>query len=338
MKKSVYVSLILILFFVCVGSIEVDASSGRLRKNSIKTCNGITYGQHSSDNHWHVAELNDGSYYATGNPIYNDPCSSSNSNSSDNHESENNSNNNSNSVVDSSNANGSSNNQSSNTNKENEINNGITESKPNNNQIIKSDDATVKNIIIDDKKIDIKDEMEYLTNNENIKIEVIPSNEKATYEIKNNEKLEIGLNKIVIEITAEDGTKKSYFINVTREMKLSSDTNINVTIDGKKVSFDNNKARVYVSSSTQDISLDYTLSDKKAKVETNELDGLKTGDNLLTLKVTAEDGTESVYEITIHKYSQFEEIVSTILALAILVGIGYAIYILIKKIKNKKNK
>ena len=180
--------------------------------------------------------------------------------------------------------------------------------------------------------------MEYLTNNENIKIEVIPSDEKATYEIKNNKKLEIGSNEIIIEITAEDGTKKSYVINVTREIKLSSDTNIKVIIDGEKVSFDDNKAKVYVSSSAQNISLEYTLSDERSKVDISKLDGLKTGDNILTLKVTAEDGTESVYEITIYKYSQFEEIISTILAFAMLGGIGYGIYILIKKIKSKKNK
>ena len=340
MKKNVYISLLLILF--CVGSVEVNASSGRLRKDSIKTCGGITYGQHSSDNHWHIAELKDGSYYATGNPIYSDPCSSSNSNNSDKHESDNNNNttnnNDSNQVVDSDTTNDSNNNQSSNSNEENESNNDTTESKPNDNQIIKSNDATVKNIIIDDKKIDIKDKMEYLTNNENIKIEVIPSDEKATYEIKNNKKLEIGSNEIIIEITAEDGTKKSYVINVTREIKLSSDTNIKVIIDGEKVSFDDNKAKVYVSSSAQNISLEYTLSDERSKVDISKLDGLKTGDNILTLKVTAEDGTESVYEITIYKYSQFEEIISTILAFAMLGGIGYGIYILIKKIKSKKNK
>ena len=112
MKKNVYISLLLILF--CVGSVEVNASSGRLRKDSIKTCGGITYGQHSSDNHWHIAELKDGSYYATGNPIYSDPCSSSNSNNSDKHESDNN--NDSNQVVDPDTTNDSNNNQSSNSN------------------------------------------------------------------------------------------------------------------------------------------------------------------------------------------------------------------------------
>lgn len=335
MKKSVYISLLLVLF--CVGSVEVNASSGRLRKDSIKTCGGITYGQHSSDNHWHIAELKDGSYYATGNPIYNDPCNSSNSTNSDKQEPENNGNNDS-TVVDSNTTNDSGNNQSNNVNEESGTTNNDIQSKPNDNEIIKSNDATIKNIIIDNKTIDVKDKMEYVTNNDNIKIEVKPSNEKASYKIENNENLKIGLNEVIIEITAEDGTKKSYVINVTREIKLSSDTNIEVIIDGERVSFDDNKAKVYVSSSAQNISLDYTLSDEKSKAEINKLEGLKTGDNLLTIKVTAEDGTESEYEITIYKYSQFEEIISTILALAMLGGIGYGIYILIKKIKGKKNK
>ena len=45
---------------------------------------------------------------------------------------------------------------------------------------------------------------------------------KVTAKLKENE--------IIIEITAEDGTKKSYVINVTREIKLSSDTNIKVIL------------------------------------------------------------------------------------------------------------
>ena len=88
--KNKRIIMILLLTFLVIGNItNVNASSGRLRKASIKTCNGVTYGQHSSDNHWHVASRNsDGSYSATGNPIYSDPC---NSNSSGNASSSNNS-------------------------------------------------------------------------------------------------------------------------------------------------------------------------------------------------------------------------------------------------------
>lgn len=60
MKKYIYGVLITMLFLF--SAFSVDASSGRLKKDSIKTCNGIRYGQHSDDNHWHEAQRNsDGS-------------------------------------------------------------------------------------------------------------------------------------------------------------------------------------------------------------------------------------------------------------------------------------
>ena len=82
MKKNIY-NIILVVTIFIIGISNVEASSGQLRKASIKTCNGITYGQHSSDNHWHVAEEKDGKYYATGNPIYSNPCSSTNNTTSE---------------------------------------------------------------------------------------------------------------------------------------------------------------------------------------------------------------------------------------------------------------
>ena len=53
------------------------ASSGALKKNSIKTCpNGVTYGYHAKDKHWHVAERSNTSsgWSAVGDAFYYDPC------------------------------------------------------------------------------------------------------------------------------------------------------------------------------------------------------------------------------------------------------------------------
>ena len=336
MKKSLYVILLLTIFLI--GNIEVNASSGQLRKASIKTCNGITYGQHSSDNHWHVAEEKDGKYYATGDPIYSDPCSSNN-NSSGNSSSNNNSNDNSSSGSssnDSSSNNSSSGTSSNNSSNNNSSNNNQTTTKP---EETKSNDNTLKAIIINEENIKIEENMSYSTTDKKLDIKVETNNSKATYEIKNNSNLSVGNNEIVIEVKAEDGSTKNYKINVERKIILSSDTGIKVKIDEEEVVFSNYKATVYVSSSATSISVDYTLSNEKAKVEMDEIDKLKTGDNTLNIKVTAEDGTEQNYEIVIHKYTKAEDTISTILAFVMLGGIGYGICYLIKKFKNKlKNK
>lgn len=366
MKKSLCLILLITLFIS--GSIEVNASSGALRKASIKTCNGITYGQHSSDNHWHVAEESDGKYYATGNPIYSDPCSSSggsSNNNNSNNDSGSNSSSNNNSSGESSNNNTSNNNNtesnsSTNNNTTTNSNNGgstsnsttsnnTTTTKPNNSGTTsnqdtnlkeeqKNSDNTLKVILIDGKEIKISDDIEYSTTKEKVKIEATPNDEKATFEIKNNDELSIGENKVEIEVKAEDGKTKTYSIMITREVVLSNDTSIKVTIDDEEVMFENNKATIYVSSSATSVTIDYELGNDKSKVEMDKLENLKTGDNPLKIKVIAEDGTEKEYEIIIHKYTKAEDIISTVLAFVLLGGIGYGIYFIIKKGKKLFNK
>lgn len=321
MKKRKYIALLLIMFIA--GNLNVNASSGKLKKDSIKTCNGITYGQHSSDNHWHVASKNsDGSYSATGNSIYSDPC-----NRSDNSLSNDSSNNTSNSK------------NSNNTNDNNDIHsspNKKEENEPIKQEKIKSNDNTLKVIIIDGKEVDISDNINYSTTKEKVNIEATTTDTKATYEIKNNTPLSIGENKINIDVIAEDGTTKTYNININRENVLSKETGINIVINGEKVKFDNYKSTIYILSSTQTITFDYSLEDKNSKVEMNAISELKTGDNIIKIKVIAEDSTEQQYEINIHKYTQLEETISNIIVFGIFGGIAFCIYYIIKRINKKK--
>lgn len=70
LKKYIKILLFIVVFIVCD---NVTATSGALKKNSIKTCpNGITYGYHKD--HWHVASSNGKNYYAKGSAISKDPC------------------------------------------------------------------------------------------------------------------------------------------------------------------------------------------------------------------------------------------------------------------------
>lgn len=77
MKKYVkFISIGLILSNMII--LNVNASSGKLRSSSITSCNGVTYGQHSSDNHWHIAKKTENGYYPEGDAIYSNPCMDSN--------------------------------------------------------------------------------------------------------------------------------------------------------------------------------------------------------------------------------------------------------------------
>lgn len=302
MKKEV---IFLTIIVILTSSLMVNASSGRLKKDSIKSCNGVLYGRHSSDNHWHVAEKKGDWYYATGNAIYSNPCVSSSS-----------SNQNDNSV-------------SSESQKEN------VQPKIEKEEKILSSDNTLKSIRVDSKELDVADIINYSTKKEKISIEVTPNDVNAKYEIKNNKDLEIGINEISINVIAEDKTIKTYLLKVQREKILSSETGIEITINDKPVTLKDKMATIYVGSQENDVKIDYKLTDSNAKVEMNELQELKTGDNKLVLKVTAEDDSTANYEITIYKQSEIEELVVNILSLICLIGMGVACYLGIKTILKK---
>ena len=200
-------------------------------------------------------------------------------------------------------------------------------------EIPKSSDNTLKSIRIDGNNIEVSDEMSYKTFNERVEILVETNDSKASYDIQ-NDTLQIGNNKILIKVTAENGTSKNYNLSITRE-QLSNNTNIKIVVDEKEIEFVNGKATVNVSSSTDKLKYKYTLEDKNAKVEINEVDELKFGDNVMTFKVVAQDGTKKIYELTIHKYTKTEEVIGVILGLGVMGGIGYGICYFVKKRKKK---
>lgn len=80
MKKGIFITFILCLILVNV-NVEVQASSGKLKSASIcQAPNGVYYGQHSSDNHWHLAVKKSNGWYAQGGIVSANPCSSGGTN------------------------------------------------------------------------------------------------------------------------------------------------------------------------------------------------------------------------------------------------------------------
>lgn len=60
MKKKIiviYLVLIVTVMFTTLSTpVEIDASSGTLKSNTVRKCKGKWYGKHS--NHWHAAKKN----------------------------------------------------------------------------------------------------------------------------------------------------------------------------------------------------------------------------------------------------------------------------------------
>lgn len=343
MKRITYCIFIVCIFVFCTDT--ANATRGGLRKSTIKTCpNGITYGLHSDGHggtHWHVAITNGNNYYADGGAIYYDPCPSSTTNqgtagstsgSSSSGNNSHNSYNSSNSNVSNSNSSTDNTNNSSNNNAE---------------AVKKSDDKTIKLISINGDEItDISDNMSYSSTKKTLDVKVVTADEKATYKVdgtldglsKNDSR------KIYIIVTAEDGSTKTYNINVIRKIikgfaKISS-----FKVNSSTVTFDDsNTGEVSMFNYEDKFNIEYTLSDNNAtlvvtknnkKVESG--DKIKTGKNKYILTVIDADENEINYQLTVERWSVLESIIYTLLTLAILGGIGYLIYYVIKKNRARK--
>lgn len=119
--------------------------------------------------------------------------------------------------------------------------------------------------------------------------------------------LSVGVNTVVLTVTAANGATRRYTISVTRQpdptVTLSSDADLaDLTPSEGKLTpaFAPNitEYAVYVPYETTKLSLSATAKDSKALGVTQPDAALKQGDNVLTVTCTAEDGT--IRDYTVH--------------------------------------
>lgn len=97
--------------------------------------------------------------------------------------------------------------------------------------ISKSSDVSLKQIKVDEQKIDILDNMTYKTTKKNIKLSVIANDSKATISYDKNIALDIGNNMNDIKVTAQNGKVKIYKLNIIREKIVSNSIKDNINLD-----------------------------------------------------------------------------------------------------------
>lgn len=125
-----------------------------------------------------------------------------------------------------------------------------------------------------------------------------------------NKSLNVGENTISVVVTAQNGTtKKTYNIKVTREagsaVQSSDNTLKGLNVSGYDMSpafnKDTTNYEVTVPNSANEIIVNANKNNDKARVEVIGANNLKVGDNTVTVKVTAENGSVKEYKITVHK-------------------------------------
>lgn len=144
-------------------------------------------------------------------------------------------------------------------------------------------------------------------NVEKVNVYAKKSSDKATVEGTGDKTLKIGENVVEVTVTAEDGTKKVYTMNITRtEEEEIKSTNaklrsITITPTGLTPDFDKekNEYTLKVGNDVEEIKVSATKDDEKSKYEVIGNTSLKEGENEVKIIVTAEDGTTNIYVIKV---------------------------------------
>ena len=132
-----------------------------------------------------------------------------------------------------------------------------------------------------------------------------------------NEELKAGEdNKITITVTAEDGSKKAYNINIKREALTSDATLKSLEIEEiEKFKFDKDKFtyNVKIGKNVKSLTITYELSEENSTVDIEGNSKLKNG-SIVKVIVTAQDGTKKVYTLNIQKETSKKKKVANVAA------------------------
>lgn len=150
----------------------------------------------------------------------------------------------------------------------------------------------------------------------NLQVTAIPENRKSKIEIKGNNNLKSGINKIEIIVTSEDDTqKKVYNINVTKTSNLeASNTNL-VTLAIENATLypefytDILNYKAEVSNDVKDLNILAIPEKVASQVSIQGNTNLKEGKNTVIIKVIAENKiTEKNYIIEVYRRNSQEEV------------------------------
>lgn len=208
----------------------------------------------------------------------------------------------------------------------------------------RSKDNTLKEIKLATGDIEIdkeKDEYEIKVSydEEVFDFAAIASDDNAKVEIIGDKNLKVGENLFEIKVTAENGDIKTYKLKVIRQEEdvvLSSDSSLkSLVISDHEIDFEKDNKAYKVKTKEDKLEIEAIPSDKKAEVEIKNNSELEDG-SVISIIVTAEDGTSTKYEIIIEKDKGL--LIPIVGIVVILLVIGILVFFILKKKKISKEK
>lgn len=157
---------------------------------------------------------------------------------------------------------------------------------------------------------------------ETVEVYATAQDSKATVSGTGKKKLETGKNTVTVTVTAEDGTEKTYTINITRGEKTEKNTEEIEKTESRGLSelkiadltlspeFETNVYEYTVKYIGEDTKLDITTvaTDEDYIVEVTGNEDLKEGENIITILVSDEDGNNvATYQVIVNKSLVDEE-------------------------------
>ena len=319
MKKVRYCLFLLFIFCFCID--VTFASSGALKKKSIKTCpNGVTYGYHGSDNHWHVAESSDVSsgWTAVGEPLSGDPSPKGGGNSSQNTT------------------------RNTTTTITTTTTSMTTTSAPTTTVI----NSGVQKVLVNNNDIGkINEEMSYTVHTKTITINVILFNSLSSYEIEGNvENFDLNEERtFTIKVNEANGDHKEYLLKIKREQGYSESKLKSLRINSSSVSLDSSYIEYTLLAWENNITFEYEVNDSNVKVNfyqgNDKLTSIKNinydkSNNGFSIELIDDNDNVNKYYIRIDRMSLIGSLFTIFFTILVFVLPIYLIYRFIKKKRN----
>lgn len=208
--------------------------------------------------------------------------------------------------------------------------------------ITKSSNSNLKKLNIENYDIEFdKNKTNYniTVANDITNLNIIAENEhsKASLKIVGNENLKVGTNLVEVIVTAENGSKKTYNINVKR----NSNPNLkNLEIEGIDLDFNKDilDYKVSIPFEQNKINISAITEDDTSIYEIKNSDNIPEGISVIEIIVTAEDGITKTYNIEVNRMPEVKKEISrnkliAIITISTLLIISFASYLFLK---NKK--